>query len=269
MPVPRPRPLVGQRPPSHKGGVPDPLFDDRLRQLRRARALRREPRPFLVERIVEDVGERLRLVNRQFGSAMVTGCPPSLRGELSQVAGQVHFADSIDALAGLEAESLDLLLVVGELDTRDELPLLLRVFRSRLAHGGFLVGAFPGGQTLPALRQALHAVDVASGSFPMRLHPRIEPAAFAGLLGEGGFVEPIVDLDRVTLRYRSLSRLIGDLRDHAATNMLLARSRKPIGKAGLQAAASAFAAAGEGGATREQVELIHFAAWVPSPNNRS
>lgn len=240
----------------------EPLFDDEARFLRRARALARGGEPFLAARIVDELAERLEPVRRSFERALVTGCPPALQPRLAAVAADVRFAASFDALAEEDEGSLDLLLVVGELDQRDELPLLLAVARSRLARGGLMMGALAGGDNLPALRQALHAADKAAGSFSPRIHPRIEAGAFAGLLGAAGLVEPVVDIDRVRLRYRSLERLVGDLRDHGATNLLRARTRKGFGRAGLEAAREAFAELGTDGATEERVELLFFAAWA-------
>nr|WP_314445338.1 hypothetical protein [uncultured Sphingomonas sp.] len=241
------------------------FFDEPARIARRERALGREPRPFLAERILGEWLERLAPVSRRFDRVLVTGIPSALQAQLAGVGGDVRFAGGIDALAGEEPESLDLILVMGELDCRDELPLLLRIIASRLAPGGLLAGAVPGGQSLPMLRAALHAADREAGAFAARMHPRIEPGALATLLGEAGLRDAVVDVDRLTLRYRSLDRLVGDLRDHGATNVLLARTRRAMGKAALRAARSAFEAAGDGQATSEQVEILHYAGWAPRP----
>lgn len=243
-------------------GMAETLFDDAARAIRRRRALRREARPFLAERIVDEWLERLGPVSRRFGRVLVTGVPPALHGLLSGLGDEVRFAESIDALAVEEEASLDLVLIMGELDSRDELPLLLRIIASRLSAGGLLAGALPGGQSLPALRQSLHSADRGAGAFAARSHPRIEPGALATLLGEAGLVDAVVDVDRLTIHYRSLERLIADLRDHAATNVLEARPRRGLGKAGLEAARLAFAEAGDGTVTTERIDLLHFAAWA-------
>ena len=239
------------------------LFDDAARALRRKRALRREPRPFMAERISSEWLERLRPVSRRFEKVVVAGVPAALQDALAGLGDEVRFVDSIDALAAEEELSLDLILIMGELDSRDELPLLLRIIASRLAAGGLLAGAIPGGQSLPALRLALLSADrEGGGAFAPRSHPRIEPGALATLLGDAGLSDAVVDIDRLTLRYRSFERLIADLRDHAATNVLRARSRRPLGRAGLDAARRSFAEAGDGTATAERVDLLHFAAWA-------
>jgi len=237
------------------------MFDVSARDQHRARALGRSLAPFLAARIVEDFRERLLPVRREFGFALVTGCPPGLHSELGGIAGRIAFSPSIGGLADHDEGSIDLLLVVGELDLHDELPLLLRIAHSRLTPGGLLVGALPGGNSLPVLRAALHAADSRSGQFAPHTHPRIEPGALAALLGDAGFAEPVVDIDRVKLRYSSLFRLIGDLRDHGATNCLTARPRAGLGRAALAAAEHSFAQAqGE-----ERIELLHYAGWASTP----
>lgn len=243
------------------------LFDEPARRLRRARALRREARPFLAERIVEEWLERLAPIRRRFDRVLVTGVPLALQPRLARIGETLRFAESIDAVAEEEEAALDLILVLGELDARDELPVLLRIIASRLRPGGLLAGALPGGHSLPMLRTALHAADRDSGAFAARSHPRIEPGALATLLGSAGLADPVVDVDRVTLRYRNLDRLVADLRDHGATNVLLARPRRSLGKAGLAAARTAFAEAGDGAVTEEQIDLLHFIGWAPQPRN--
>ncbi|GAA4007934.1 hypothetical protein [Sphingomonas humi] len=242
----------------------DALFDEKARRLRWRRALSRDTRPFLAERVIDEWRERLALVTRRFDRVLVTGVPPALRTRLASIGGEVRFADTIDALADETESSLDLIAVMGELEGRDELPVLLRVIASRLAPGGLLAGAMAGGNSLPALRAALHAADRDSGAFAARSHPRVEPGALATLLSAAGLADAVVDVDRLTLRYRSLDRLIGDLRDHGATNALLARPRSSLGKSRWATARTAFASAGDGTATEERIEILHYAAWTPS-----
>ena len=73
----------------------------------------------------------------------------------------------------------------------------------------------------------------------------------------------MVDVDRVQVTYSSLEKLVSDLRGMAATNILNARSRRPLSRNVRDLAAAAFESAGEGGRTTETFEIIHFAAWTP------
>ena len=99
-----------------------------------------------------------------------------------------------------------------------------------------------------------------SGAAAPHVHPRIEAAALAPLLADAGFVNPVVDVDRVTVSYPSLHRLVADLRAMGATNILHSAPRF-VGRAALSAARDAFTAAGDGIRTAETFEILHFAAW--------
>ncbi|WP_114226485.1 MULTISPECIES: SAM-dependent methyltransferase [Sphingomonas] len=248
----------------------EPLFDEQALAARRARALAKGPRTFLAERVIEELAERLALVSRRFGRGLVVGAPePGLASPLGAAAEQLLLAPSLDELAAFPPGSLDLLIVLGELDTAPELPALLQVVRHLLAPEALFVGAFPGNDTLPVLRGAMLAADQAQGGgVAPRIHPRVAAAGFAGLLQDAGFDLPVVDVDRVRLRYRRFDDLIADLRGMGATNALVQRSRRPLTHAALAAARAAFAAAGDAQGTVETVELIHFSAWTPADNKR-
>jgi hypothetical protein len=127
-----------------------------------------------------------------------------------------------------------------------------------------LLGAISGGDTLPQLRLAMRAADRIGAIAVPHVHPRIEASVLAALLGAAGFVNPVVDVDRVQVSYESFSRLVGDLRAMGATNILAQRSRTPLSRTATQAAADAFASVGQDGRTVETFEILHFAAWTPA-----
>jgi NADH dehydrogenase [ubiquinone] 1 alpha subcomplex assembly factor 5 len=153
-------------------------------------------------------------------------------------------------------------LAVGTLDTVNELPAALQAIRGSMRANALLVGAMPGGETLPQLRSAMRAADSVTGEASAHVHPRIEASALAALLTATGFARPVIDVDRVEIAYRSFEQLVADLRAMAATNLLSERSRRPLNRAEAAAAAESFAAAGDGERTIETVEIVHFAAWT-------
>jgi len=110
---------------------------------------------------------------------------------------------------------------------------------------------------------AMRAADAVSGAAAPHIHPRIEPSALSPLLAAAGFIDAVVDVDRATVSYASLHRLVADLRAMAVTNILAARPRF-VGRKARAAAMSAFAAAGDGSRTAEKFEILHFAAWTPA-----
>jgi hypothetical protein len=257
--------------------MPENLFDLQLRAMRRDRAFRNGPELFLHERAFEDCLERIALVNRRFRSALMIGCPdPAWPNRLklhSEVVDVLEPGGLFAAEAGASwvvedewpgSPGHDLCTAIGTLDTVNALPQVLFAIRQSLTTDALFIGAMAGGDTLPELRNAMRAADQVSGAAVAHVHPRIEASALASLLSAGGFVNVVVDVDRIRASYESLDRLVGDLRAMSATNVLQARSRFPLSRAARDAAVQAFAASGANGRTTESFEILHFAAWTPS-----
>ena len=93
------------------------------------------------------------------------------------------------------------------------------------------------------------------------VHPRIEAAALSPLLEDAGFVNPIVDVDRVQASYASFDRLVADLRAMGATNVLTANHRHWAARSATPPHAPS--RSWRGGRTTETFEILHFAAWTP------
>jgi len=237
------------------------LFDEDLRSRRLERALRGGPVLFAYERAFEDIIERLAEVSRSFASALLVGAPdPSWSEKLQQFAERVELAP--EPQYDFPPASFDLCVVIGALDTINDLPGALRQIGMSLKPDGLLLGAIPGGNTLPQLRAAMRAADLVAGAASPHVHPRIEASALGHLLTAAGFVMPVVDIDRVRVAYPSLLQLVTDLRGMGVSNVLRSRPRF-ISRAALAAAEAHFRGAGEGGRTLETFELLHFAAWTP------
>jgi hypothetical protein len=254
--------------------VPD-LFDMSLRSLRRDRAARTGSELFLYERAFDDCLERLTLMQRRFDRALLIGCPdPRWPHDLAGLVDHLEVRDPgklFASNAGGETiteehwhppeQVYDLILAIGTLDTVNDLPLALQLVRHALRRGALLLGALSGGDTLPQLRNAMRAADATAGMAAPHVHPRIEAAALGQLLADAGFINPVVDIDRVPVSYASLDRLVKDLRAAGATNVLAARPRFTAKRA-RAAAARAFASAGNDGRTIETFEILHFAGWT-------
>jgi NADH dehydrogenase [ubiquinone] 1 alpha subcomplex assembly factor 5 len=155
------------------------------------------PELFLHERAFEDIMERLSLISRPFGSALLIGCgDPDWQKRLLQRVASVDLIEP-DALLGIEPATYDLCVAVGWLDTVNDLPTTLLTVRFALNDDSLFIGAFPGGDTLPALRAAMRAADEHAGAATPHIHPRVDPSALAGLLSDAGFSMPVVDVYRV------------------------------------------------------------------------
>jgi len=246
-----------------------------LRALRRDRALRTGPELFLLERTFDDCLERIALVSRRFERALMIGCPDShWPARLAEFAGEVDVRDPgilFARSAGGEMivedaweprrGTYDLVLAIGTLDTINGLPLALALIRHAMISGGVFLGAMSGGNTLPRLRAAMRSADSLTGAAAPHVHPRVEAAALGSLLSNAGFVEPVVDVERVEVAYRSFDQLVRDLRAMGATNVLVQRS-SPLMRAARSAAAQSFMESGEGSRTMETFEILHFGAWT-------
>jgi NADH dehydrogenase [ubiquinone] 1 alpha subcomplex assembly factor 5 len=251
-PTPSLSPLVRRR---TSGAVTTELFDRSLLLKRRSRGTER----FLHERAIGDILERLSFVQRSFERALVIG-------EIGHGRLPVRSVDMIntDDLLSVEPGSYDLCIAVGELDTANDLPQTLLAVRFALRDDSLFIGALPGGDTLPALRAAMRAADEHMGAASAHVHPRVEPAAFSSLLTSAGFSMPVIDVDRVAVRYKGLDDLVRDLRGMGGTNVLKSRSRRPLTRAAAAAAAAHFLSNADEGRVTELFEILHFAAWTPA-----
>jgi NADH dehydrogenase [ubiquinone] 1 alpha subcomplex assembly factor 5 len=258
--------------------VSSALFDLELRALRRDRAARLGADPFLLDRAFEDCVERLGSIRKDFSSALLVGCAnPAWAERVRNFCGRVDafdpgrlFAERAHGRKALESGlpvvpgDYDLCIAIGTLDTVNDLPDVLLRLRLALEPDALLIGAMAGGNTLPMLRSAMRAADEAMGRAAPHVHPRIDPPALANLLSSAGFAMPVVDIDRVKVSYGSFLALVRDLRAMAATNVLRERGSTSLSRSALLAAERSFVAAGAGGRTLEEVEILHFAAWTPA-----
>ena len=267
-------PLSPERGRRTSAPVTTELFDRRLRALRRDRAARSGPELFLYDRAFSDCLDRLGDIVRTFDRCLLIGCPsprwPQLLGKFAREVDVMDPGPLFAAAAGgrqgeedrfdFGEDRYDLAVAVGTLDSVNDLPLALQLIRRSLRPAGILIGAIAGGNSLPALRASLIEAGRSRGRVVARTHPRIEASALTGLLAAAGFSMPVVDVDRVTLRYSDLLSLVTDLRAMGVSSMLSGRL-PPLARAELRIAGEAFEQLGTDGRTEELVEILHFIGW--------
>lgn len=257
--------------------TPEP-FDRRLRRLRRDRAaLRFGEFAFLKDALVGEIVARLFELGRRYGHALDLGCHDGRLGRRLP-AERVTFADAGLAFAraagGVMCDedrlpfgpaTFDLIASAGSLHGVNDLPGALAQAARALRPGGRFIAALPGGDTLFALRAALfEAEEAVLGGVSARVHPNVDPREAPSLLQRAGFGDPVVDVEPLRLRYADLSGLMRDLRGGGETNVLHARSRVPVGRALLAAAAERFRAGAEAdGRVPVTMQVLHMTAVVP------
>ena len=260
------------------------LFDSALRRVRRDRAARlgRAGDNPLLQRITEDLLDRLSMVSRTFERALDLGCGQGLLTRALRDTGievtsfdvSTGFAAKAGGISGEEdalpfaPSSFDLVVSAGVLDSVNDLPGTLVQVRRALRPAGLFLAAFVGAGSLPRLKRAMQAADEAQGRpASAHVHPQIDVRAAGDLLSRAGFALPVADVETLNVRYTGLPQLVGDLRELAWTNILAARSRRPLGRLGYAAAQAAFAdGADPDGRVTERFEIIHVSGWAPSPD---
>lgn len=250
------------------------LFDRRLRALRRDRAARTGPEMFLYDRAFDDCLERLADISRPFEKALLIGCPsPEWPERLRPIVMEVDVVDPglqfALAANGRQVEEdrfdfgedqYDLCIAIGTLDTVNELPIAIQLIGRALRSDAPFIGAIAGGNSLATLRASLIEAGRACGRIIGRTHPRIDPSSLAQLLAAAGFKMPVVDVDRISLRYANVNDLIGDLRSMGVTSVSVERP-PAFSKTEAAILQTAFWNVGKDGRTEEVVEILHFLGW--------
>lgn len=260
----------------------DGPFDRQLRRLRRDRAARSGSTADYLRRLAADeLLERLSMVKRRFESALDLGCGHSYLADQLRARGiAVTCADSgwrfADDHGGVQCDedrlpfsdgTFDLVVSVGAFDTVNDLPGALVLIRRALRPDGLLLAAFAGAGSLPCLRSAMLAADRQQGGASPRIHPQIDVRAAGDLLTRAGFALQVADTDAIDVRFSSLFDLIHDLRGMAGTNILAARSRKPLSRAATAAAFEDFERQADAdGKTAERFDIIYLTGWAPAPD---
>jgi hypothetical protein len=148
----------------------------------------------------------------------------------------------------------------------NDLPGTLVQIRRALKADGLLLAALIGGESLSELRAAFaQAESETEGGISPRVAPFADLREFGALLQRAGFSLPVVDSDRLTVRYQSVLALMHDLRRMGATNVLGERRRAPLKRATLARIAKIYAQrfADADGRLRASFEIVWLSGWVP------
>ena len=244
------------------------LFDRALLRMRQHRASRGEPATFLLDRVAEDMEERLHAVLRDFAEVADIWTP----GEVLQAPSRerfksvAHIDPSDQETLPLQPESLDLAVSALAFQFVNDLPGVLAQIRRALKPDGLLLAAMIGGDTLTELRQSFAAAEAElEGGVSPRVAPSADLRDIGALLQRAGFALPVTDVDRVVVRYDSAFALMHDLRSMGATNILVERRRMPTRRATMLRMAQLYAErfADPDGRIRATFDVIWLSGWAP------
>ncbi|NQX93687.1 MAG: methyltransferase [Erythrobacter sp.] len=223
----------------------------RERRLERARARqhREDVARFVWDEMADDVIERLAFVRHEPSRPLLSG---AISPWLSEKLGTMPAA--IDPEAPYPETGFDFIGALGQFDAVNDLPGALIHIRNALAPGGIAILSLIGGQSLLRLRSAMMAAEPDRPA--ARMHPLVDPRAAPGLLQRAGWKDPVVDTHTLKVRYSSLDRLVGDLRDQGLGSAL-ADQPPSLSRVALDRARSAFLNhADEDGKVTETFEIV-------------
>ena len=264
---------------------PPRIFDRDLQRRRRLRAMRGEPVDFLLRHVAQELVERLLVVKRSFSAAADIGTPGDTlrvmlrsRGlvpDLIAVDPLVRALRSGDTLRSVAADeealpfadaSLDLVVSALALQAVNDLPGVLTQIRRVLKPDGLLLAALLGSETLTELRQSFAEAEAeVEGGVSPRVAPFADLRDLGALLQRAGFALPVVDADRVTVRYATALDLLRDLRGMGWTNTLVERRRLPLKRATLLRMADVYARrfSDPDGRLRASFDIVWLSGWAP------
>lgn len=252
------------------------IFDQVLLRRRIERAGKHGPATFLLDRTANEMAERLAVVTRNFEHAVDLGTPADASRRALVATGKVGSVAAArwsnaevvvdEAAQPLAPGSADLAVSALAFQFVNDLPGTLAQLRRALKPDGLLMAAMLGGETLTELRQAFAQAEIeVEGGVSPRVAPFADLRDIGALLQRAGFALPVVDSDRIIVRYNTVVDLMRDLRRMGATNVMIERRRKPLRRATLTRLGEIYAGrfSDNDGRIRATFEILWLSAWAP------
>lgn len=228
----------------------------------RSRAAR-QPAFFLHEEAADEIKERLAEVNKSFTS-------PALIGHISPALGKIVpncIATEDSPELSLARAAHDLVIHSFGLHWADDPVGQLVQSRLALQPDGLFLGVMFGGTSLQELRACLAEVETRHFD---GLSPRVLPMAdlrdLGGLLQRAGFALPVADSRKLTVRYKTVSQLVRDLRGMGETNALATRHKTHVGREFWRDVEAFYRSnfSDKDGFLTATFELVYLTGWCPS-----
>jgi len=203
--------------------------------------------------------ERRAVINRKLSVGVVRG---DLLPELAQISasGWSAVPQSVPV-----PSSLDLLISFFELHLIDDVAGELARCRASLAPDGVFLACLFGGRTLVELRQSLLAAESQiTGSAAARVIPFVEVRTLGTLVGKAGFALPVIDVDTITVKYKSITDLLHDLRNMGEANPSL-KPHHSLSRSVMELANQLYVEkfGDENGLLPARFDILHICGWAP------
>jgi malonyl-CoA O-methyltransferase len=160
----------------------------------------------------------------------------------------------------LKSASVDLIFSSLMLQWCQPLDAALAEARRVLKPGGFFAFSTLGPATLNELRHAWAAADSYN-----HVNHFIDVHDVGNALMRAGFAEPVLDVDRLELKYADALTLMRDLKTIGAHNVTAGRARTLLGRAHLARMQHAYEAYRRDGRLPATYEVIYGASWGGAP----
>lgn len=236
------------------------LIDRKALQLHRARA--DLERLFLHQAAVDEIQDRLAMVNKTFNDIAVVSPFPTVWKPIAPRVVVLPDDETLD----LASNSFDLIVHAMALHWSNDPVGQLIQCRRALRPDGLCLAICLGGRTLTELRDILSQAEISeTGGLSPRISPMPEIRDLGALLQRAGFAMPVADNAQLTAQYCDLTHLMHDLRAMGESNALQNRLRHPTRR-------GIFARAGdlykenfgtEDGKIRASFEVITLTGWAP------
>mgnify|MGYP003341633111 CR=1 FL=1 len=268
---------------------PPKIFDLGLIQKRIVRARAMGANQFLIDRLQEDMFERLDLVQRPFSNILDIGTITPQFLERLKVKYQPDSASHIGLMdqigiedvanetlinqefLNLKPQSYDLIVSVFALQVINDLPGLLVQIRQALKPDGLFLACLLGGQSLHELRSALTQAEAElKGGVSPRISPFADVRDLGLLLQRAGFTLPVADKDNLLIRYPNIHKLMQDLRSLAASNPLWIERKTNLTRSVIARSAEIYHElySDNDNRIRASFDLIWLSGWAPHPSQQ-
>lgn len=211
--------------------------------------------PALVLDIGSGTGLALSKLQKRFSGAKIIAldCVPAML-EKSDFAALKICADAENL--PIQSHSVDMIFANFTLPYLNDLPAVFIEWSRVLKPNGLLMLTTLGPESFIELRSSWAQVDE-----HLRTHAFYDLHDIGDMMLKAGFKDPVIDVERITLTYKTVHHFFRELKAQGAINMLSRRCRGLTTRAKIQAVAEAYEVFREEGVLPVTFEVTYAHAW--------